>query len=530
MNSGQIPRFLIGLLQGISILLLAWAIAQGLLGLGLALPLMLVMAWLPLLWRPRRVEPAAGAERSDDAMVELSRALSQTTTHNALSAAEVAFSVRRLGERLDSQLEGADRIVVSAQAMIATEEHTAQLSQQAVHAANEARQSSDSGLQVVRQTMGNMHHLSSRANASRELIEALSQRSEDIQRVTQVIQGIASQTNLLALNAAIEAARAGEYGRGFAVVADEVRGLAARTSAATEEVGQMVTDIQQQTTAVAEQIRQLATDLDVSVGAVELAGNGLERIATLAQGVEAQIGEIAQGSTNNREQLGSLFAAVAQMRSDLAESDAHTARLQEAATRLETQAETISERLSEVALDDYHQRVYDLARRGAQAIGERFSQDIEAGRIAADALFDRQYEPIPGTSPTKYRTRFDRYADEVLPPIQEPLLSSHEGMVFAIACTPEGYVPTHNRAFNAAPTGDPEHDRVHSRGKRLFNDRTGKRCGSHQKPVLLQTYTRDTGEQMHDLSVPIVVNGRHWGGLRLGYSPEHMAKAGGSER
>ena len=56
--------------------------------------------------------------------------------------------------------------------------------------------------------------------------------------------------------------------------------------------------------------------------------------------------------------------------------------------------------------------------------------------------------------------------------------------------------------------------------KRLFNDRTGIRCGSHQKPVLLQTYMRDTGELMHDLSVPIMVNGRHWGGIRLGYKPE----------
>ena len=85
-----------------------------------------------------------------------------------------------------------------------------------------------------------MHRLSERMGASREAIEALNQRSEDIQRVTLVIQGIASRTNLLALNAAIEAARAGEHGRGFAVVAEEVRGLAGRTAEATEEVGQMV--------------------------------------------------------------------------------------------------------------------------------------------------------------------------------------------------------------------------------------------------------------------------------------------------
>ena len=100
------------------------------------------------------------------------------------------------------------------------------------------------------------------------------------------------------------------------------------------------------------------------------------------------------------------------------------------------------------------------------------------------------------------------------------MLALHEGLVFAIACTPQGYVPTHNAAFNQPLTGDPAVDNLRNRSKRKFDDRTGIRCGSHQQPVLLQTYTRDTGELMHDLSVPIMIKGRHWGGLRLGYRPE----------
>jgi methyl-accepting chemotaxis protein len=513
----QLPGWLTPLLQSTALVLLLLGLAFAQLSIYLCLPVALLLIWLP---RLTQRTPRAAPSEATDAIGELTRDLSYTTSHNALSAAGVAYSVKQLAARLQSQLSAAQQIVSSAEVMIDTEKVTSELSRQALGAASQAHQRSTEGREVLAQSITRMHQLSQRANDSRQLIEALSQRSEEIQRVTLVIQSIASQTNLLALNAAIEAARAGEHGRGFAVVADEVRGLAGRTATATDEVGLMVADIQQRTAQVVEQIRQLSADLQSGVEQVEHAGDQLDSIATLAANVEGQVNEIAQGTDTNRDQLDSLFHAVEQMRSDLTVSDQQTQQLAAAAVQMEGQAETISERLAEVGLDDYHQRIYDLAREGASRIAAQFEADVLQNRISLDDLFDRNYTPIPNTQPSKYHTRFDGYTDQVLPAIQEALLPRHEGLVFAIACTPQGYVPTHNKVFSQTLTGDAQVDAVQNRTKRKFEDRTGIRCGTHQQAVLLQTYTRDTGELMHDLSVPIMVNGRHWGGLRLGYKPE----------
>jgi len=86
-----------------------------------------------------------------------------------------------------------------------------------------------------------------------------------------------------------------------------------------------------------------------------------------------------------------------------------------------------------------------------------------------------------------------------------------------ICAAPNGYVPTHNNQFCQALTGNYDKDFIGNRTKRLFEDRVGRSAGAHEEKYSLQTYRRDTGELMFDLSMPIYVNGRHWGGMRCGY-------------
>jgi len=113
---------------------------------------------------------------------------------------------------------------------------------------------------------------------------------------------------------------------------------------------------------------------------------------------------------------------------------------------------------------------------------------------------------------------FDALCDDLLPPLQEPVANAHPWIVFAICANPDGYVPTHNDRFRQPLTGDPARDLVGNRTKRIFDDRVGRSVGAHTDRYRLQVYRRDTGQIMFDLSVPIHVGGRHWGGFRIGYT------------
>lgn len=154
-----------------------------------------------------------------------------------------------------------------------------------------------------------------------------------------------------------------------------------------------------------------------------------------------------------------------------------------------------------------------LALTGAEMTGKILSDALEKGQLTEDQLFDTNYQPIPNTSPQKYHTAYDAYTDEHLKHIQDAYLKD-EIIVYAVALDQNGYIPTHN---TISKIGYGENS---SRSKRIFNDPVGLAAVRNQELYLFQEYRRDTGELIWDISSPIYVNGRHWGGFRVGFSIE----------
>ncbi|MFW5395823.1 MAG: methyl-accepting chemotaxis protein [Candidatus Accumulibacter regalis] len=423
-----------------------------------------------------------------------------------------------------------DAALATTGAMGELTENMSQVSRSASETAEISETSSrlsSEGMRIVHRASAEMEQIAASVTESARVVCALGERSKAISGIVQTIREIADQTNLLALNAAIEAARAGDQGRGFAVVADEVRKLAERTSKATGEISQMIAAIQGETQS--------------AIASIE-AGSGQARNgAELAQQAAQSLESINSGARATMEKVDSIAAAVAQQSRTGQSIADHVRRIKDMADANNAVAaetlvavdhvECLAENLREIsnvfrlgpAGDEAlatHARMPAIVRQAALGVARVFDRAVDAGKIKIDDLFDDRYQPIANTRPQKFKTRFDDFTDQNLPAVQEALLEQCKSAVYAICIDRNAYVPTHNRKFSQPLTGNEKIDFVNSRSKRLFDDPVGKRCGAHEQAFLLQTYRRDTGEVMHDISAPIYVKGRHWGGFRIGYKTE----------
>ena len=385
---------------------------------------------------------------------------------------------------------------------------------------NDNHRTAESSIEELGEVNLNIDSISAKLQDFTQTVEALNLKSEQIREIISLIEDISDQTNLLALNAAIEAARAGEHGRGFAVVADEVRALASRVNSATKEISKNIDDmfrnVEQtqkgtaeisdstvQTKKVIEHTFQHFQSLvkDSESNSSRLAGiaSASEEISVTNEEVSRQIKDVHSLSVNTLEHLTLSNSVNSQLRASLE-------TMLEKVSKIKTGQGRIEEVLNELSgfRDTIQGKMTEMNDSGVN-------------------IFDRDYKPIPNTNPQKFSAAYNSIFDQELQKLFDQFLAGTKGAAFSLVVDINGYVGTHHKANSAPPTGNYEIDLVKSRHRRIYknNEQEIKRA-KNTETFLVQTYLRDTGEILHDFSMPIYVKGNHFGALIVGLKPEAL--------
>jgi methyl-accepting chemotaxis protein len=476
----------------------------------------------------RELEPTTQDELADLArnFNEFLRKLRDTIASVRMMSIKVAFEGAKMASRVrDATAIGAHQNELTAtifgmsahaaDALASVSENAGQIAAATDARMETANRSYVELLEVAERIRGMEHKLKDFGGTVGEL----DRNSQNIGQIVKLIDDISEQTNLLALNAAIEAARAGEVGRGFAVVADEVRKLAEKVKGATDIIAASVVnmtriagDTHRETQAISHDVEHARAVVERSSTHFEGMMQGFEQMRVQVLDINTAITDLGATNADIHAKTTEIHALTDEVTGKMersaisAQALSHaTAEIQEMVARFRIGADRFEEIIAVVRnfRDELQSRLESMGRRGLN-------------------VFDRNYVLVEGTSPPKFRTSYDDRCAVELQPLYDRLVAETDGATFALCVDVNGYAPTHNARFSRPLTGDAVVDLAESRDKRMFDDPAGLRAATNARPLLLQTYARDTGEILNDLSMPIHVGGVHWGALRLGFRPETL--------
>lgn len=440
-----------------------------------------------------------------------------------VESAQVVLSVKQATAEVDKQSELSHQIYESSSRTNESIENIRSNSVAISDAANLNLRNAQSSKEEMASLTSNMDSINSMLNDFHSTVGDLTKNSENIRDIVSLIEDISDQTNLLALNAAIEAARAGEAGRGFAVVADEVRKLAERVKSATEEISSNINDMIKQVRHTEEQTEHIGDFINKTRDVVDSTSAGFENMVHDFEETGKGMNEITV-SLDEFTSINSVVFENVNMINNIAEEVTNKMdHSNDNTMSLNQRIEEIQDNVTQFRIGMGYMEVILEKSCSVKKQYEEYLTDLS--RQGVD-IFDKNYKEVPGTKPQKYKTTYDSKVEKFFQDISEKLLSSINGCIFVLAVDKNGYAPTHNKKYSKPTTGDTQLDTVNSRDKRIFNDHAGLRAAQNLMPFLMQTYARDTGEILNDLSIPIEINGKHWGALRIGFDPNALLSEG----
>ena len=235
----------------------------------------------------------------------------------------------------------ADDLSRRTERQAATLEETAAALDELTTSVRSAAEGADAASKISAEAQSNAEQGGEVAGRAVQAMDGIRTSSQEISKITSVIDDIAFQTNLLALNAGVEAARAGEAGRGFAVVATEVRALAQRSSEAAREINALISNS-------AEQVQQ-------GVDLVDRTGSALASIVSSVSEISRRVSEIASSAREQSAGLNEINVAVNELDHVTQQNAAMFEETTAASHALTSEADALSNAVAKFRLGSRHE-------------------------------------------------------------------------------------------------------------------------------------------------------------------------------